>query len=297
MTHWMERVAAHAGFEGVDQLDLSRSTSMSTAWAETSAVCGVTTDELAAAVGSFFRMEVADLDSAQPTAAGLLPGGMARRFGLFPLTDADRYLRVATSDPTAPLAAQEVGFVSGRIPEFLVAPPEAIARAIEGSYSPEIAAASLLSRIEDVVDGSCEIEIASEDRPESLTEVDTAFGPIVQLTNIVLYEAVRQRASDIHIQPTTEHGVVRYRIDGVLRAGLQMPLPVLGRMISRIKIMGDLDITDRLRPQDGQARIVVDGSKYDLRISTVPTRKAEKAVIRILSTQGWAALAHRYRRA
>ena len=113
----------------------------------------------------------------------------------------------------------------------------------------------------------------------------------MRLTNIVLHEAIRQRASDIHIQPTAGQGIVRYRVDGVLRTGLQMPLPVLERMISRIKIIGDLDITDRRRPQDGRARIVVERSKYDLRISTVPTRKAEKAVVRILSTQGWASLA------
>jgi type IV pilus assembly protein PilB len=293
MSHWMARVAAHAGFERVDQIDCSESASVSDVWAKTSAACGVTTDELAAAVGSFFRMEVADLEAAQPTATVLLPGSMARRFGLFPLVDANRYIEVATADPTASLAAQEVGFASGRIPEFRVAPPEAIARAIEGAYSPEIAAASLLSRVEDLCDGSgeIEIEIEPEEEPESLTEVDTSGGPMVRLTNIVLHEAVRQRASDIHIQPTAGQGVVRYRIDGVLRTGMQMPLPVLGRMISRIKILGDLDITDRLRPQDGGARIVVDGSKYDLRISTVPTRKAEKAVVRILSTQGWGTLA------
>ena len=293
MTHWMERVAAQAGFERVGQLDFSSCASVSDVWGKTSAVCEVTTDTLAAAVGSFFDMEVADLDAAQPTATGLLPGGMARRLGLFPLVDADRYLRVATSDPTDSMAVQEVSFVSGRTPEFLVAPPEAITQAIEAAYSPEIAAASLLSRVEGLLgdEGEIEIDDGSEDAPESHAEVDMAGGPVVRLTNIVLHEAIRQRASDIHIQPTAGQGIVRYRVDGVLRTGLQMPLPVLERMISRIKIIGDLDITDRRRPQDGRARIVVERSKYDLRISTVPTRKAEKAVVRILSTQGWASLA------
>ena len=290
MTHWMVRVAARAGYERVDELDLSEEVSVSDAWTETSAVCGVTPEALAAAVGAFFHMELADLDSAQPTATGLLPGSMARKFGLFPLEDADRHLRVATSDPSDSLAAQEVGFVSGRSPEFLVAPPEAIAGAIEDAYSADVAAASLLARVGDLVDASGEIDFESETGPESVAEMDTAAPPIVKLANIVLHEAIRQRASDIHIQPTAGHGIVRFRVDGVLRTGMQVPLPLLGRIISRIKIIGDLDITDRLRPQDGRARIVVDGAKYDLRISTVPTGRAEKAVIRILSTQGWGTL-------
>ena len=179
MTHWMERVAAQAGFERVGQLDFSRCASVSDVWRKTSAVCEVTTDKLAAAVGSFFDMEVADLDAAQPTATGLLPGGMARRLGLFPLVDADRYLRVATSDPTDSMAVQEVSFVSGRTPEFLVAPPEAITQAIEAAYSPEIAAASLLSRVEGLLgdEGEIEIDDGSEDAPESHAEVDMAGVP------------------------------------------------------------------------------------------------------------------------
>lgn len=121
-----------------------------------------------------------------------------------------------------------------------------------------------------------EFEMAEADAPEEISEAETASSPIVRLTNIVLHEAVARGASDIHIQPRGNGGVVRFRTDGVLESGLQMPLPVLTRVISRIKIMSRLDIADRLRPQDGRARISVGGRKYDLRISTVPTATPRK---------------------
>jgi type II secretory ATPase GspE/PulE/Tfp pilus assembly ATPase PilB-like protein/CheY-like chemotaxis protein len=91
-----------------------------------------------------------------------------------------------------------------------------------------------------------------------------------------------QRASDIHIEPGVNGGAVRFRIDGMMRLHMQLPSTVLARVVSRIKVMSKLNIADRLRPQDGRARIQVDGRAYDLRVSTVPTREAEKAVIRIL---------------
>jgi type II secretory ATPase GspE/PulE/Tfp pilus assembly ATPase PilB-like protein len=107
-------------------------------------------------------------------------------------------------------------------------------------------------------------------------------GPIVKLTNMILEDAVTKSASDIHLQPLPTGGVIRLRIDGVLRSGITVPLPVLGRVISRIKIISRLDISDKMRPQDGRARIRITGKTYDLRISTVPVRGGEKAVIRIL---------------
>lgn len=288
MTHWIEGAASRGGIEGADRLDIPRQATTAEAWGAVQDALGVSAHDLAMAIANAFSMPIADLAEAQPTAERFLTGSVARKFGVFPLEDQDRYLLVATSNPVDAEAEQAVGFASGRSPRFAIAPPGEITSAIEGAYSPDVAAASLLARVDDSVGQLADIELDTglDDEIEQVSEEEIAAGPIVKLTNIILHEAVARGASDIHIQPLAGQGLVRFRSDGVLHNGMQMPLPVLTRVISRIKIMARLDIADRLRPQDGRARILVGGKKYDLRVSTVPTRSAEKAVIRILDTQG-----------
>ncbi len=289
MTGWLVRAAKKAGLPGAEDLQVVGGLDVGEAWAKVAAACGVTHEELTEAVARAFGMPVADLDKAAPTATKLVPASTARKHGVFPLRDEDRYLVLATSNPVDADAEQELAFVSARIAQFEIASPDAIAEAIESTYAPDAAAESLLARVAQRFDelGSVEVDIAADDeQPEEVSEEETAAGPVVRLTNIILHEAVGRGASDIHVQPMAGSGLVRFRTDGVLQNGMQMPLPVLTRIVSRIKIMAQLDITDRLRPQDGRARIFVDGRKYDLRVSTVPTRNAEKAVIRVLDTQG-----------
>lgn len=287
MNDWLVRTARKAGLKGAENLELPPGLSLAEAWDRVCKACGVEQRELARAVASAFSMKVADIPNAQPTAAKLLSGSVARKLGVFPVRDEDRALVVATANPIDSEAEQEVAFVSGRVARFVVAPPIEITEAIESAYSAEVAAESLLARVAQQFDAMGDVQIDDgSDEPETVSEAETAAGPIVKLTNIILHEAVARGASDIHIQPLLGNGVVRFRTDGVLQNGMQMPLPVLTRVVSRIKIMAELDITDRLRPQDGRARIVVAGKKYDLRVSTVPTRQVEKAVIRVLDTQG-----------
>lgn len=289
MTGWLVRAAKKAGLPGAEDLQVVGGMDVAEAWAKVSAACGATHEDLAEAVAEAFGMPVAQLDKAVPTAAKLVPPSTARKHSVYPLRDEDRYLVLATSNPVDADAEQELAFVSGRIAQFEIASPDAIAEAIESTYAPDAAAETLLARVAERFDelGSVEVDMAADDeKPEEVSEEDTAAGPVVRLTNIILHEAVGRGASDIHVQPMAGNGLVRFRTDGVLHNGMQMPLPVLTRIVSRIKIMAQLDITDRLRPQDGRARIFVDGRKYDLRVSTVPTRNAEKAVIRVLDTQG-----------
>jgi type IV pilus assembly protein PilB len=111
---------------------------------------------------------------------------------------------------------------------------------------------------------------------------DGEGAPVVRLTNLILRNAAHERASDIHFEPAPGSGTVRFRVDGVMHVHMRMPLVALSRVVARIKIMGALDIADRLRPQDGRASFEVDGTSIDLRISTVPTRDAEKCVVRLL---------------
>ena len=287
MTHWMSTAAKRAGLPGADRLSFEPGTSVKDAWTKACQVCEMPPGELAQAIASAFSMEAIDLGSAEPTAARLLPGSVARKFCIFPVRDENRYLVVATPNPADPNADQEVGFSSGRLARFAVAPPTDIAGAIESTYTPDVATESLLAQLGDRGDDTS-IEVFSandEQQSEDVHEAELAAGPVVKLANIILHEAVQHRASDIHLQPLPSEGVVRFRTDGVLHNAMQVPLPVLSRVVSRIKIMAQLDITDRLRPQDGRARMVIEGRKYDLRVSTVPTRGAEKAVIRILDTE------------
>jgi type II secretory ATPase GspE/PulE/Tfp pilus assembly ATPase PilB-like protein/ActR/RegA family two-component response regulator len=290
VNEWIARAARKGGLQGADDVPMT-GLSNEEAWARVGKACGVSQQQLARAVAQAFSMNVADMGCAEPTAAKLLSGSVARKLEVFPIRDEDRALVVATANPIDTQAEQEVAFVSGRIARFEVAPPTEIMQAIETAYSAEVAAESLLTRIAHQFDSMGDVHIDSGEGPEEVSEAETAAGPVVKLTNIIIHEAISRGASDVHIQPLLGQGVVRFRTDGVLENGMQMPLAVLSRVVSRIKIMGQLDITDRLRPQDGRARVVVSGRKYDLRISTVPTRQAEKAVIRVLDTQGAGRLA------
>jgi type II secretory ATPase GspE/PulE/Tfp pilus assembly ATPase PilB-like protein/ActR/RegA family two-component response regulator len=287
IAHWMATAVKRAGLQNADRLVLAPDASVHDVWSTACRVCELEPMELARAIASAFSMEAVDLRGAEPTAAKLLPGSIARKFCVFPVKDENRYLVVATPNPTDVNADQEVGFTSGRIARFAVAPPSAIAGKIESTYSEDQAAATMLARLGSDLDWmGVDVQVADEAKaPEKVSEAELAAGPVVRLANIILHEAVRRRASDIHIQPLAADGVVRFRTDGVLHNAMQLPLQVLARVVSRIKIMAQLDITDRLRPQDGRSGMVVGGRKYDLRVSTVPTRGAEKAVIRILDTE------------
>ncbi len=126
------------------------------------------------------------------------------------------------------------------------------------------------------------MRVVEELEPEAVAAEEVESAPVVKLTNLILRDAVVQGASDIHVEPGAKGGVVRYRVDGVMRQYMHLPMVALNRVVSRIKVLGKLDISDRLRPQDGRSRVSIDGRYVDLRISTVCTRDAEKAVIRIL---------------
>ncbi len=130
------------------------------------------------------------------------------------------------------------------------------------------------------------VRVLESSAPEDVTAGETERAPVVKLTNLILHDAIASGASDIHIEPELQGGCVRMRVDGVLRNYLKMPRPILNRVVSRVKVLGGMDIADRLRPHSGRTRISVGSASYDLRISTVPTRDTEKAVVRVLSPEG-----------
>lgn len=276
--YWLVRVATRAGLPNAERLDVRSGTAVADAWKQVAATCHVDSDTLAGVVAKAFLVPVANLRKAEPTAVKLLPASTARKHGVLPLRDRERQLIVATADPTNIDAQKDIGFASGRTPSFEVAPPDPLQRAIDAAYSIDGTVENLLRLVDH---GQIEL-VADESTYENVKLEDTASPPVVRLANAIIFEAIRLGASDVHLQPTSTGGIVRNRVDGVLRTGMRVPLPVFARVISRIKVIARLDIADHIRPQDGHMHVSVSGREYDLRISTVPTRDAEKCVIRIL---------------
>ena len=278
--HWLEDVAEQAGLLRGAALEVDSGGTLLEAWRRVAAACEKSEADLARAVAARYRLAAADFSTATPAAQLLVPEKVVRRYGVFPIRVNDRQITVAVADPTNFELEQAIGFASGRTPVFEIAPPSAIEKAIDGAYSPDRAVERLIERVgSEALD---QVHIVEDTEPEAVTSKEVEAGPVVKLTNLILHEAVRARASDIHLEPGREGGTVRFRVDGVLQTMMQISTPVLNRVVSRIKIMGKLDIAYRLRPQDGRARLQVEGNTLDLRISTVPTRDAEKAVIRLL---------------
>lgn len=281
--HWLASLAVRAGLPNAGSLSVAPAVGVADAWRQVSLATRVRETDLAQVVAAHFGLPLADLATSQPAAAKLVPQEMALRHLAFPTQADDRLLTVATANPLDLDAEQRLAFMSGRRIQFSIAPPDAIRERILTTYSPEQSWEEVLSRVDSHVADA--VRFVGPRRSVLETE-ELRNSPVVKLTNLILATAVERDASDIHIEPVSDSGSVRFRIDGVLRHFMQIPLPVMQRVISRIKITAGLNIADHLRPQDGSARIGMQGREYDLRISTVPMREAEKLVIRILSPGG-----------
>src|SRR5213082_333381 len=278
--HWLVDLAIQAGLPGSDSTVVDPGASLPDAWTAVGRAAGVSDADLASRVAARHRLAVANLEAAEPAALTLVPEKTARRYLVYPLRATDRQLVVAMANPGDLDAEQALGFASGRAIVCEIAPPAAIQEAIDRRYAPD----RLLERMIDRVGAKLvdDVRVVEDAAPEAVGSHEVESAPVVKLANLILHDAVSEGASDIHLEPGRDGGTVRFRVDGVLRPFMQLPLPALNRVVSRIKIMGKLDIADRLRPQDGRARVQVASRTFDLRISTVPTREAEKAVIRLL---------------
>ncbi len=282
--HWLVRIAERAGLSAPDGVDVPADASIQDAWSVVIRSYHVDEPQLAELVASYYRLEVAQFHTADPNAALLLSETMARKHLIFPLFEDDRHLVVATCDPTDVEMERAVGFSTGRSAIFHLASLNSIQEALDGRFSPEKQVASILGSLEAEMDEADAVKLVEEMGPESVSEDDVRSTPVVKLTNLIITDGIAQGASDIHIEPGRKVGSVRYRVDGVLRKHMDLPMSALNRIISRIKILSRLDIADRLRPQDGKARVRIRNLHYDLRVSTLPVAGSEKCVIRILDS-------------
>lgn len=277
--NWLINAAEKAGWNAPSKPAMSTATSLEEGWHSVVQAYGVTESQLTNEVAALFRLEVAPLDAVEPRAVKLVPEKVARKHHVLPLSETQNEIIVATSDPTDYNAEQAVQFTSGRRVVMRVAGYQALLDAINAHYSPERAMEGLLRSMDIRLS---DVRVVESEAVDQVAASEAEAAPVIQLTNMVLHAAVACNASDIHLEPGRHQGVVRFRVDGVMRQYMQMPLVALTRVVSRIKIIAKLDIADRLRPQDGRTRVSIAGKTFDMRISTVPTRDAEKAVIRIL---------------
>lgn len=284
--HWLEGVLEKAGKTTGGTVSLSSSLSLAEAWQEASEATGIHQSELADLVALFFHLPRADLNEVEGKALRLVPETLAKKHQVLPLLEDYGRLVVATADPTNLEAEQAVGFASGRGISLVVASHAELEEAILAQYTPDRDVARILFQVQpQPAESPDNFRLIEEDPDPTPSLEEAGTGPLIDLTNVILKEAVESGASEIQLQPMPHGGVIRYRIDGVLRNSGNMPLSVLARVVSRIKIMARLDAADRLWPQDGRAKVVFGDRQVDLGISTVPTRDAEKMVIRILGSQ------------
>jgi type II secretory ATPase GspE/PulE/Tfp pilus assembly ATPase PilB-like protein len=278
--HWLEGAVARAGLAGASSLSIPGDVGNVEAWEIAARTLGLAPADLAARIASQFGLRVAEFERTDPRALALLPERLARRYHVFPLREDDRHIYVATADPTDIEVEHAIGFASGRRPVFELAPPNLIEDALLSGYSADRMVENLLTTVDSQISDA--VRVVDELEPEAVDISEVETGPVVKLTNLILRDAVMHGVSDVHIEPGPKGGSVRFRIDGVMRQHMHLPMAALNRVVSRIKVLARMDIANRLVAQDGRAKVAIEGRNYDLRISTVPTRDAEKAVIRVL---------------
>jgi type IV pilus assembly protein PilB len=236
----------------------------------------LTPDQLARVVAERFGVEHVDLGSAEVdmTAANLISASAARRYEAVPIRFIDdRTLLVVMVDPGNVLAIDDMAIMTSFDIRPAVAPKEDVAALI-----------TRLNSLTDVV-----VEEVGEDEPTEITDLrDTDDdAPVIKLVHSLIAQGVERGASDLHFEPgSAGEMVVRYRVDGVLTEATRVPRRLAAGVVSRIKIMADLDIAERRHPQDGRVALAIDGRHIDVRVATLPLVSGEAAVLRVLDKAG-----------
>jgi type IV pilus assembly protein PilB len=213
-----------------------------------------------------------------------IPASVARLHGAIPVAIMGNLLKIAIRDPFNGNVTQELSFILNKDIEILVADPELIDQIIEKRYNQDSGSvAQMLEDLEKDFQGNI------EDRPltggsEGAIDLEKEAGsqPIIKFVNLVLYQAIKDKASDIHFEPFESEFKIRYRVDGALYEMSPPPRSMALAVISRIKVMASLNIAERRVPQDGRVMLTIAGRPVDLRVSTLPTQYGESVVLRVL---------------
>jgi len=214
----------------------------------------------------------------------MVPGDVAQRYKVVPVFKNDNILTVALGDPLDVDTLDGLRYVLKSNVEGVVAPPEEIEKAIANYYGR--ATGAVEGMLQEITEGTLALPDEVQKQlvgDENVTESDA---PIIKLVSLVIMEAFRSRASDIHLEPMPKKFRVRYRIDGVLHEVDSPPKRLQSAIISRVKIMANMSIAEKRVPQDGRIQINVMGRDLDLRVSSIPTNHGESIVMRILDKAG-----------
>ncbi len=230
---------------------------------------------LTQALASQLGLPTVDLRKERPTpeALALVPERIARRFQIVPLRLNGNVLDVAVADGSSEAVREALARLEVSEVNVLLAPPEDVLTSLNTNYR-------VLTNSDTVVQEFWKTVAAKETIDAVVGAVDEA--PIIQLVNRIITQALRDRASDIHVEPTDGRMRIRYRVDGALREVLSLPASAGPELVSRIKIMAEMDIVERRRAQDGQFQMTIDGAGVDIRVATGGTIWGETAVLRLL---------------
>jgi type IV pilus assembly protein PilB len=214
-----------------------------------------------------------------PEVVKIVPAGLARLHRALPVELVDGTLRVALADPLEPSTAEDLRFALGRDIEVVVAPVEQIEDRIKIFYGSDT------SSMEEVLKQLGEVgELMQLREGDGATgaEAEASATPIIRFVDLILYQAIQDRASDIHFEPFENEFKIRYRVDGALYEMAPPPRHLALPVISRVKVMASMNIAERRLPQDGRIQKNIAGRNVDLLVSTVPTEFGESVVLRVL---------------
>jgi len=245
--------------------------------------------QLQIALGTQSGMEVIDLSSMEPQADAIakVDEAIARPFQFMPVLFDGTTLTVAMADPMNKSALDDIRFTANCEVKGVVAPADQILAAIEKAYGrEEQVMSSILKEIEQDAAAPRQRK-ATRVGVGAVTDLEDAeemanSAPVRKLLNYILYQAIRDRASDIHLEPFEDEFKIRYRVDGVLYELEAPPLHLATALISRVKVMSGLDISENRLPQDGRIDLAIGGRPVDMRVSTLPTMFGESCVMRVL---------------
>jgi len=240
----------------------------------------VTEETLLEFLSRLYSTPPADLKNydPDPSLTKLIPGDVATKFQALPLSRTGRKLVVAMVNPSNLFAIDDIKFITGFEVEPHVATESQLKRALDRAYDSAGTMADVMKGMEE------DLAIIEEEDPNDADsgEANADEAPIVKLVNSLIADAVRKGASDIHVEPYEKQLRVRFRIDGVMSEMMSPPFKFKSAILSRLKIMAELDIAERRVPQDGRIRIKVLNRAIDLRVSSLPTIFGEKIVMRVL---------------
>jgi type IV pilus assembly protein PilB len=244
----------------------------------------ISDDEITKFLSTQYRVPAIDLNAVEIDAelARLVSREVCERHTIVPVARSGASVTVAMADPTNLNAIDDIKFLTGYNVDVVVAAESAIQQTIERVYSQQTAA-DYEEMLAEFADEDVEVALGDDDVNVLQLEKEAEGAPVVRLVNAILLSAIQKGASDIHLEAYEKKLRVRYRIDGVLQSEMEPPMKMKNALVSRVKIMSQLDIAERRLPQDGRIKLKLPkGREMDFRVSVLPTTYGEKIVLRLL---------------